>query len=163
MDEMGSGEKSEIGCHILAHLALHRHFVREKRPVPRFLFLDQPTQVYYPPERDADGRLDTLNDEDRTAVHRLFAVIFRLVRKVAPDLQVIITDHADLDDLDFQTALVERWRGGKHWFLRAGFWPILPLNEPMHLRGRSRRSYSFSNPWLVNFRVRPFSVTVRTT
>lgn len=38
--------------------------------------------------------------------------------------------------------------------------------EPRVERDSRRKafgSYSFSNPWLVNFRVRPFSVTVRTT
>jgi hypothetical protein len=111
MNRMGSGE-NWVGYHLIAHLALHRHFVQKGRPVPRFLFLDQPTQVYYPPERDQEGRLDVLDDEDRTAVRRMFALIGDVVEELAPGLQVIITDHADLDDQKFQAALVERWRRG---------------------------------------------------
>jgi hypothetical protein len=111
MFRMGSGE-NWIGCHIVAHLALHRWFVNKGRPVPRFLFLDQPTQVFYPPEHDADGKLDILNDEDRTAVRRMFGLILREIGKLTPGMQVIITDHADVDDPSFQSAVVERWRGG---------------------------------------------------
>ena len=44
----------------------------------------------------------------------------------------------------------------------------VPLEEqglmcPSTFRGASLRTYSFSKPWLVNFSVRLFSVTVRTT
>jgi len=111
MYRMGSGE-NWVGYHLIAHLALHRHFFQKGRPVPRFLFLDQPTQVYYPPERDAEGRMDVLDDEDRTAVRRMFSLISDVVEQLAPGFQVIITDHADLDDPRFQSALVERWRRG---------------------------------------------------
>ncbi len=48
MDRMGSAA-NWIGCHLMAHLALHSWFVKRSRPVPRFLFLDQPSQVYFPP------------------------------------------------------------------------------------------------------------------
>jgi hypothetical protein len=93
---MGSGE-NWVAYHLIAHLALHAWFVRRKRRY-RDSCLDQPTQVYYPPERDAEGRLDVLKDEDRIAVRRMFALIFRVVEELAPELQVIITDHADIDD-----------------------------------------------------------------
>lgn len=46
---IGSAE-NWIGYHLIAHLALHRYFVRQTRPVPRLLVLDQPTQAYYPSE-----------------------------------------------------------------------------------------------------------------
>jgi hypothetical protein len=41
---IGSGE-NWLGYHLAAHLALHEHFRDHQRPVPRFLFLDQPSQV----------------------------------------------------------------------------------------------------------------------
>lgn len=112
MSKMGSGE-NWVGYHIIAHLALHRHFVQMNRPVPRFLFFDQPTQVYYPPERDADGRLDILKDEDRAAVQRMFALILDVAAELAPNLQIVITDHADIDDDRFQQSVIARWRGGE--------------------------------------------------
>jgi hypothetical protein len=111
MTRMGSGE-NWVGYHLIAHLALHRHFVQKGRPVPRFLFLDQPTQVYFPAERDLDGSLNGLDDEDRAAVGRMFSLLFEIVQQLSPDLQVIVTDHADLDDEQFQAAVVERWRRG---------------------------------------------------
>src|SRR4051812_47296691 len=44
---IGSGG-NWVGYHIVAHLALHRYFVRQDRPVPHIRMLDQPTQAYYP-------------------------------------------------------------------------------------------------------------------
>jgi Protein of unknown function (DUF3732) len=110
MDRMGSAE-NWLACHLVAHLSLHEFFVAAGRPVPRFLILDQPTQVYYPPERDASGSLENLKDEDKEAVHRIFSVFLGFVASLSPRFQLIVTDHADLSDERFQNAVVERWRG----------------------------------------------------
>ena len=110
MDRMGSAE-NWLACHLIAHLALHEYFVTAGRPVPRFLMLDQPTQVYYPPERDANGSLGVLDNEDQEAVRRIFSVLMDFVERLSPGLQVIVTDHADLGDERFQAAVIERWRG----------------------------------------------------
>jgi hypothetical protein len=112
LSQMGSG-KNWVGYHLIAHFALHFLFVKKRRPLPRFLFLDQPTQVFYPPERDVEGKLDALPDDDQAAVHRMFGWIRDRVSEVAPGFQVIITDHADLTEPYFQEAVVERWRGPK--------------------------------------------------
>ncbi|MEI7902266.1 MAG: DUF3732 domain-containing protein, partial [bacterium] len=45
MEHMGSGE-NWVGYHLIAHFALHNWFVERQRPVPRFIFIDQPSQVY---------------------------------------------------------------------------------------------------------------------
>lgn len=112
MDRMGSGA-NWLGCHLIAHLALHKWFVEEARPVPRFLFLDQPTQVYFPAERPADEvSMADLEDEDRAAVVRMFQLIRDVVTTLAPNMQVIVTEHADLEEDWFQASVVERWRGG---------------------------------------------------
>lgn len=121
MDRMGSAE-NWLACHLIAHLALHEFFVTAGRPVPRFLFLDQPTQVYYPPERDAEGSLTGLKDEDQEAVRRIFRVLFDFTNSLAPRLQVIVTDHADLGDEQFKSAVIERWRGDKK---------LIPLDWPV--------------------------------
>ena len=76
--QMGSGE-NWVGYHVAAHLSLHLSFRRRRRPVPGFLMLDQPSQAHYPPERDQDGRVDGLEDEDQAAVHQLFALLHRLL------------------------------------------------------------------------------------
>ena len=111
MDRMGSGA-NWLGCHLIAHLGLHMWFVRKARPVPRFLFLDQPSQVYFPAERDVGGSMALLDDEDRRAVIRIFEFIRDVVAELNPGLQVIITEHADITEDWYQAAVVERWRSG---------------------------------------------------
>ncbi len=113
LNRIGSGE-NWIGYHLIAHLALHRHFRLNARPVPAFLFLDQPTQVYFPPDLDpaAQGDVQTLADDDRQKVERMFNLIFQAVEELAPKFQIIVTDHADLrNSPQFQQAIVEKWRG----------------------------------------------------
>lgn len=111
-DRMGSGE-NWVGYHLVAHLALHHWFTKKKRPVPRFLFLDQPSQVYFPPEKaDSEGE-KALSDEDREAVIRMFRLVFDLVEELSPGFQVVMTEHADLSESWFQDAIVARWRGGQ--------------------------------------------------
>lgn len=112
MFEMGSGQ-NWLGCHILTYLALHKWFVEKDRPVPHFLMLDQPTQVFFPPDPPDDLQVSDLGNEDRQAVERMFRLIFDLVETLTPKLQVIITDHADLAADWFQAAVVEKWRGGR--------------------------------------------------
>jgi len=111
MARMGSGE-NWVGYHLIAHLALHHWFVERARPVPRFLFLDQPSQVYFPAEKDVDGSMSLVSEDDRVAVSRMFQLIFNAVKNVAPGLQVIVTEHADINEEWYQAAIVERWRGG---------------------------------------------------
>lgn len=111
MVRMGSGE-NWVGYHLISHLALHEWFVNRKRPVPRFLFLDQPSQVYFPPERDMDGKLTTGKEEDRLAVTRMFRLVFEVVEALLPGLQVVITEHADIGEDWYQSAVIQRWRNG---------------------------------------------------
>ncbi|MGH2637875.1 MAG: DUF3732 domain-containing protein, partial [Rhabdochlamydiaceae bacterium] len=108
---MGSGE-NWVGYHVLAHLALHKWFRQKKRPVPAFLFLDQPSQAHYPPEKDAEGSIDALGNEDQAAVLQLFQLASDAAAELAPDLQIIVMDHADLKTDWFGDAVVERWRNG---------------------------------------------------
>jgi len=109
---MGSGE-NWVGYHVLAHLALHKWFRQKKRPVPGFIIFDQPSQAHYPPERDAEGSIDALADEDQAAVLQLFKLAADAAVELAPDLQVIVMDHADLKPDWFASAVVERWRHGE--------------------------------------------------
>jgi hypothetical protein len=112
MSRMGGGE-NWVGYHLIAHLGLHEWFTNRGRPVPRFLFLDQPSQVYFPPEkRDASGSMAMVDEDERRAVVRMFAFVFSIVEAIAPGLQVVITEHADIGEDWYQAAIVERWRGG---------------------------------------------------
>ena len=108
LDKMGSGE-NWVGYHIATMLGLHRFFADADRPVPRFLFLDQPSQVYFPADND-DEELE--NDEDRQALERMLRATALEVERQAGRLQVIVVDHADLAVDFFREAVLERWRGG---------------------------------------------------
>ncbi len=120
LNRMGSGA-NWVGFHVLTHLALHHWFRSRGRPVPTFLMLDQPSQAFYPPENDKSGRLDELQDDDRLAVQRLFQLMYEVAAEIGGDFQIIVIDHAHLDDTWFENAIVEEWRGGsalvpESWF-----------------------------------------------
>ena len=108
---MGSGE-NWVGYHVLAHLALHKWFRQKGRPVPAFVFLDQPSQAHYPPEKDAEGSIEALGNEDQTAVLDLFKLVSDAAAELDPALQIIVMDHADLKTEWFGEAVIERWRNG---------------------------------------------------
>lgn len=116
MARMGSGE-NWLGCHLITLLALHGHFLEHHRPVPNFLMLDQPSQVYFPSAeayRALGGTLEEMQsaDADVAAVARMFTFLFDFCEQSAPGFQVIVTEHANLPDARFQAALVEPpWDG----------------------------------------------------
>lgn len=117
LSQMGSG-KNWLGIHLITYLSLQKHFQEAGRPVPAFTFFDQPTQVFYPPEKELSEEekttLSAIKDEDRRSVDDMFNFIFDIVEKLEGKLQIIITDHADLtSNSRFQDAIVESWRGGQ--------------------------------------------------
>lgn len=105
---MGSAE-NWVGYHLAAHLALHRYFILNDRPVPRFVMFDQPTQAFFP-EETADAT--DVQDADWGAVRRQFELMRDVVEGLDGELQVIVCDHANLEESWFQEALVENWRHG---------------------------------------------------
>ncbi|MFJ2915354.1 DUF3732 domain-containing protein [Streptomyces sp. NPDC087228] len=106
LSRLGSGQ-NWVGYHVLAHLALHRYFVQHNRPVPRILWLDQPTQAWY-----SDGGAQQAK-ADQEAVRRLFELIESVVQEMTPNFQIIVVDHVDLPDPWFQAAVGHKWRGGQ--------------------------------------------------
>lgn len=130
MIRMGSGE-NWLGCHLIAHLALHRYFSTQKRPVPNFLILDQPTQVYFPSKEDYESlegvasEMDSV-EHDAVAVNRMFDLLFDVCELLAPDFQIIVMEHANLNSERFQDALVE-----DPWTVQKGLVPNtwIPLPE----------------------------------
>ncbi len=110
MSRTGGGE-NHLAYHLSALLALHLFAAQNNRPIPRFLLIDQPTQVYFPSEqvyREADGSVQkTEADADLNAVRRLFELLLKFTQKDAPGFQLIVTEHANLRDQWFQDALVE--------------------------------------------------------
>ena len=111
MPRTGGGE-NHLAYHLAALLALHRYSANNNQPIPRFLLIDQPTQVYFPSEavyKAADGSVETTEtDADLEAVRRLFELLRRFTEEDAPGFQIIVTEHANLRDDWFQIALVER-------------------------------------------------------
>jgi hypothetical protein len=111
LNQIGSAS-NWIGYHVVAHLALHRFFVTQDRPVPRFLMLDQPSQAYYPSDVARETG-DPGNDADRTAVRELFRLMLDVSAESGNELQIIVCDHANLSDDWFQDAVIENWRDGE--------------------------------------------------
>lgn len=109
--QAGSGA-NWIAFHLLVHFALHKHFVLANRPVPRFLILDQPSQAHYPPSRDSELQGSFSESSDERAVRQMYEFIFNVTAGLAPHFQVIITDHAKLNEPMFQQAIREEWRNG---------------------------------------------------
>lgn len=101
-----------IAYHLLIHFALHKHFVKANRPVPRFLILDQPSQAYYPPENEAMLKAKLATSTDETAVKQIYDFIILAAKELAPHFQVIITDHAKLNNREFSECITEEWRNG---------------------------------------------------
>lgn len=111
LQQMGSGE-NWLACHLFIHLALHKHFIDKKRPVPNFIIFDQPTQVHYPNGyNNINGTIAT--SEDEIADKKMFHFLFEVTKQLAPNLQVIITDHADFENDEFQEAVVAKWKNGE--------------------------------------------------
>ena len=123
MERMGSGE-NWVGYHLIGHLALHEWFVKYNRPVPRFLFVDQPSQVYFPPEPAEDRSIDDLGNDDRRELRRMLRMLYDAVNQLSPKFQIIITEHADIDEDWYQDSIRERWRGGPK--LVPEDWPSSP-------------------------------------
>jgi hypothetical protein len=119
LSEIGSGS-NWLGYHIANSLGLQRYFLQlDGSPVPSFLILDQPSQVFFPKKlagsgtaRDIDPKLD---DDDVARVKKLFEVVTQVTTEQKKRLQVIILDHAaenvwgDIPGIN----LVEEWRGPK--------------------------------------------------
>jgi hypothetical protein len=108
LSEMGSGE-NWLGYHIATFLALHEWFVSERRPVPRVLIMDQPSQVWFPADYSGDGK-HTLQDDDRDALLLVYGVILETVQALSPNFQVIVMEHADLEEPGFGESVQYRWR-----------------------------------------------------
>lgn len=121
LSEIGSGS-NWLAYHLAVLLALHQYFLAQRNsPVPAFLVLDQPSQVYFPKRglaRAEDEEVDVeeprLRDEDVDAVRMAFDVMGKVVLGAKGQLQLIVLDHASQDvwgDVEGVVGLPE-WRNG---------------------------------------------------
>lgn len=119
LSEIGSGS-NWLAYHLAVLLGLHQYFLSQRNgPVPAFLVLDQPSQVYFPKRVTAaagqEGEEEPrLPDEDVSAVRKAFAVMGQVVLRAQGRLQLIVLDHAAQDvwgDIEGVVGLPE-WRNG---------------------------------------------------
>lgn len=108
LSEIGSGA-NWVSYHLLIIFALHKYFILNNRPVPRFIFIDQPSQAYFPPEHSEGD----LTDTDSESVLKMFNFIFDRTEELKNQLQVIIMEHASLEDERYQNYIIEEWRNGQ--------------------------------------------------
>lgn len=131
---MGSGA-NWLYSHICLFFAFLKYFVSlgEKSSVPTILFLDQPSQVYFPATIDTASEFDAKDlkqkegkeaDDDLQAVTNLFIQIVNALYSMQKDYgfmpQVIISDHADnlnLGKYNFESFVAKRWRKPNEGFI----------------------------------------------
>jgi Protein of unknown function (DUF3732). len=118
LSEIGSGS-NWLSYHLAVLLSLHQFYLSQKNnPVPSFLILDQPSQVYFPKSTQlqnvANEDEPKLRDEDVEAVRRAFETMGNVVIKENGKLQLIVLDHAPREvwgEIDGVVGLPE-WRDG---------------------------------------------------
>ncbi|WP_250569625.1 DUF3732 domain-containing protein [Streptomyces sp. MT206] len=106
LKDMGSGD-NHLGYHVATLLSLHEWFAENDNPVPGVLILDQPSQVYFPPDHVGE---EVLESDDRILLLNIFKAIHRTLRRLDGKLQVIVMEHADLEDPAFSDHVEHRWR-----------------------------------------------------
>lgn len=118
LSEIGSGS-NWLSYHLAVLLSLHQFYLSQRNsPVPGFLVLDQPSQVYFPKHvvsKNVEVEDDPkVRDEDVDAVRKAFEVMGSVVRGEKEKLQLIVLDHASSEvwgGIEGVVGLPE-WRGG---------------------------------------------------
>ena len=117
---IGSGA-NWLNAHLCLFLALADFFHSERKStVPSLLFLDQPSQVYFPAVKD-NGQVfspeessATSVDDDLAAVNKVFSLLYKFCTDHQNGVQIIVTDHADdltIEGLEnFEDIVRARWR-----------------------------------------------------
>jgi hypothetical protein len=135
--EIGSGE-NWMAYHLATILALHGVFLKREghNPVPTFLVVDQPSQVYFPSdtfERIAEGSVDPPDQrdsrrpqrhlDDLASTREIFSSLARAHKSFHARLQIIVLDHADhhaWGDIP-EVEQVENWRGENDFLIPAAW------------------------------------------
>ena len=118
LSEIGSGS-NWLSYHLAVLLGLQQYFLSlEHSPVPSFLVMDQPSQVYFPKKlvvREEEITDDPqLEDEDIEAVRKAFQAMAYVVDSADGRFQIIVLDHAPREVWGNISNVVafEEWRGG---------------------------------------------------
>jgi hypothetical protein len=117
--EIGSGS-NWLAYHLANILSLHQYFLDQvTSPVPTFLVLDQPSQVYFPTKLSAwPTEIDIdpqLADDDAQRVRAIFQLLAKVCDGTENKLQIIVLDHAGESVWGEipSVHLVEEWRDGR--------------------------------------------------
>jgi hypothetical protein len=115
--EIGSGS-NWLSYHLSVAVGLQKFLLQlPHSPVPSFLVIDQPSQVYFPKQlspAQSSGDAEPYQDEDVEAVRRIFSALAEVVQETNGRLQIIVLDHAtdtvwgDVKPL----RVAAQWRGG---------------------------------------------------
>lgn len=134
---IGSG-KNWLNAHLCLFLALSRYFYTNKKSkLPTLLFIDQPSQVYFPTndreevfdavqmvesregeknsgkDKEPSQYIKDIVDQDMEEVTNIFNTLYKFTTDVNKGVQVVVTEHADnlkLHDVDFNELVRARWR-----------------------------------------------------
>lgn len=121
LSEMGSGA-NWLACHVSLFLSfLHFFAVQEKSAIPSIIFLDQPSQVYFPEKFVVD---EDEKSNDVQKVEQIYKTILEEIDLIAETTsykpQVIVTDHVgelDIEGYKFEHYLRKNWRGKDNKFI----------------------------------------------
>ncbi len=129
--EVGSGQ-NWVGYHLATLLAMHEFFRGlPDNPVPSFLIIDQPSQVYFPEsswsslEEQPTSSLSSSISEDIKGVQRIFAQLKSFLDAMMGQFQIIVTEHAGeitWADIKDSVHIVGNWRGRKQDYLIPAEW-----------------------------------------
>lgn len=109
MNKVGSGA-NHLALHISALLSFHFYFRNFKCPVPSFLVLDQPSQVYFPQlgnNREDLSLLKQSDSNDINAVKNLFKFLIFFTETEVKDFQILVTEHAFFEEKWFTDCMIE--------------------------------------------------------
>jgi Protein of unknown function (DUF3732) len=137
--EIGSGE-NWMAYHLAALLALHGVFLNRgnNNPVPTFLVIDQPSQVYFPSDESFEATVRSGQSsetpigrrrkhlDDMESTKRIFSSLVRAHKAFEGQLQIIVVDHADANAWGEVDGIEEmaNWRNDNDFLIPAHWFPI---------------------------------------
>ena len=128
--QIGSG-RNWLNAHLCLFLSLSHFFAANKTLIPSILFIDQPSQVYFPTKDNYDNfsaekmwerkEGTPINSEeeknklnlDLEEVTNIFNTLYKFTQSVNNKVQIIVTEHADnlnLNGVEFNSLVAARWR-----------------------------------------------------
>ena len=128
--QIGSG-RNWLNAHLCLFLSLSHFFATNRTLIPSVLFIDQPSQVYFPTkdnydnfsaekmwERKEGTSINTEEEKnklnlDLEEVTNIFNTLYKFIQSVNNKVQIVVTEHADnlnLNGVDFNSLVAARWR-----------------------------------------------------